>query len=1337
MKAFIKTLFNLVMVFTLAAGSFMLPVTRHATASAWDYEVTTFADTVNSSDGVLSLREAISAANESTGKVIHAPAGTYQLTWIVCGGAENNNDCGDLDIKAPMTIIGDGMGVTVIDAFPSYERGFNLLSMTGTVTLEDLSVVNAYTYSDGAGILIEGTQYVVMNDVELYHNISRTSYQGGGVNISGMANVTLNECNIHGNQAQHGGGIYNSGGILALFDTEVMDNQALYASSSKGGGIFSTGPVSQFMIDSSTIANNSSDYTGGGIELDAGVIATTTITNSTISGNQAVWNGGGLLLKSPTNISHSTITANVTDLANTISAPLGGGIFTNGTPVHIGHTILAGNTDVGNGDSNDCLNFVTLVTSDHFNLVGSNVMCSSFNGSKDDIIGVDPGLKALGDYGGPTMTHALLWGSPARDNGDSAFMSPPYDDQRGLTRVVGGAIDIGAVEWQDYSMWLTVTKTTDTLDGECSLTDCSLREAVQAANLTHDTTVIIDLPEATYTLSRAGTYDDDNSTGDLDIKAPIKMYGTRTERSIINANGIDRVLDLHSTAGEVWLHNLSIRGGYAPSNWGGGIWVHKLMAELINTEIYDNDAGVGGGLAVEQEGGYVHLVDSLVSNNNASMLGGGMSISGNSGSRANLIIENSSIEYNTAPEMGGILIAGDANASLRSSSVDSNTATNYDTGGIGAWGSTLEIQNSTISNNYANWYGGGISTSNTSLSISQSTISGNQSNGSGAGLYLSGTTVLSNSTVANNGATSGGGGFAIASGSISVSHTILAGNNGGSGNNECYVMGGVVASGGYNLVEDTISCPSFSEGSHDVLNKPAILSPLGDYGGTVLTHALTWGSPAKDAGNPAITSPNDKDQRGYTRMVNGHIDIGAVEWQDWSADYTVNTTEDKNGPCEDTSVGDCALREALKAANATHDTTVTINLPAGTYPLTISGTYEDGTNTGDLDIRVPTLLVGDGAWQTIISASGLGDRVLEVHETAGVTMLTNISITGANETIVPGAGLSVYGADVGLENVWVYGNTGPGQDGGGIRISDGLLVMVNSSANDNAANYGGGIYCQTCTMILDHVALDGNNVTQAGAGLFANGSDVTLISTEVLYNTADNGGGSGYGGGMYLTGTGSIFKMEDSLVGYNFAQGESGGIFQNADVSATISNSTIAHNTSNGYGGGLNIRGPLTLSHSTIAFNTADGNLDGSGFGGGVLAYSSSAAITMDHTILANNVDVMTPNSADCHQWNGTVNSADFNLLENKNNCMPSGAMPGDIIGVDPMLSSLADNGGEFMTCALQKGSPAIDAGDPAFVGPPTFDQRGEGFSRVVNGRIDIGAYEFPLWIYLPLIFGN
>ena len=45
------------------------------------------------------------------------------------------------------------------------------------------------------------------------------------------------------------------------------------------------------------------------------------------------------------------------------------------------------------------------------------------------------------------------------------------------------------------------------------------------------------------------------------------------------------------------------------------------------------------------------------------------------------------------------------------------------------------------------------------------------------------------------------------------------------------------------------------------------------------------------------------------------------------------------------------------------------------------------------------------------------------------------------------------------------------------------------------------------------------------------------------------------------------------------------------------------------------------------------------------------------------------------------------------------------------------------LTRAPGPGSPAVDAGDPAFVGPPFTDQRGFGFPRVIN-RLDIGALE-------------
>jgi hypothetical protein len=60
------------------------------------------------------------------------------------------------------------------------------------------------------------------------------------------------------------------------------------------------------------------------------------------------------------------------------------------------------------------------------------------------------------------------------------------------------------------------------------------------------------------------------------------------------------------------------------------------------------------------------------------------------------------------------------------------------------------------------------------------------------------------------------------------------------------------------------------------------------------------------------------------------------------------------------------------------------------------------------------------------------------------------------------------------------------------------------------------------------------------------------------------------------------------------------------------------------------------------------------------------------------------------------------------------------------MLGPLQNNGGPTFTHELLTGSPAIDAGDPSFTPPPNYDQRGPGFNRVVNGRIDIGAFEVP-----------
>jgi hypothetical protein len=66
---------------------------------------------------------------------------------------------------------------------------------------------------------------------------------------------------------------------------------------------------------------------------------------------------------------------------------------------------------------------------------------------------------------------------------------------------------------------------------------------------------------------------------------------------------------------------------------------------------------------------------------------------------------------------------------------------------------------------------------------------------------------------------------------------------------------------------------------------------------------------------------------------------------------------------------------------------------------------------------------------------------------------------------------------------------------------------------------------------------------------------------------------------------------------------------------------------------------------------------------------------------------------------------------------------PGDQINTDPMLGPLQDNGGPTLTHALLLGSPAINTGDPNFM-PGGYDQRGPGYDRVKNGRLDVGSFE-------------
>jgi hypothetical protein len=162
-----------------------------------------------------------------------------------------------------------------------------------------------------------------------------------------------------------------------------------------------------------------------------------------------------------------------------------------------------------------------------------------------------------------------------------------------------------------------------------------------------------------------------------------------------------------------------------------------------------------------------------------------------------------------------------------------------------------------------------------------------------------------------------------------------------------------------------------------------------------------------------------------------------------------------------------------------------------------------------------------------------------------------------------------------------------------------------------------------------------------------------------------------------------------------------------------VRNSTVSGNTASykhtGVGGGINNGGPLTITHSTFSGNAADG-AGGGIYNGGTVEIGSS--ILKRGSIGSN----LSSGSS------GAVTSHGYNLSSDDGGGFLNGA--GDQTNTDPLLGPLQDNGGPTFTHELLTGSPALDTGDPTFAPPPWHDQRGPGYDRVVNGRIDIGSLE-------------
>jgi hypothetical protein len=445
----------------------------------------------------------------------------------------------------------------------------------------------------------------------------------------------------------------------------------------------------------------------------------------------------------------------------------------------------------------------------------------------------------------------------------------------------------------------------------------------------------------------------------------------------------------------------------------------------------------------------------------------------------------------------------------------------------------------------------------------------------------------------------------------------------------------------------------------------------------------------------------------------------------------------------------CAV--AITAHAATLTVTNTNDSGPGSLRRTLSIAHDGDTITFAVSGSI-MLTTGELFVDKSISVSGPG---------AG-----NLAVDGnANGRVFHiGAGTTVAISGLTIRNGMVTGNF-PAGSGGGIYSFQATLTLNDCAIIGNSAPYGGGVANDSyndeeggpsAILTISNSTLSGNSADNDGGGVLNisgrwTGATLTINNCTLSMNRAGNYGGGIHNNGYEIVGAAATLN-NSTLSGNSSAYG--GGICNSAEAggygSLEVNNSTLAGNSATYGGGGVfNIsyslaQAVLQISNSTISGDSAQtgGGIDNESDDGGAIAYISNATFSDNSASDSGGGSVFNfaqgSGSAVVHlndailqggatggnilSQGGAVISHGYNLSNDSCGGFLTG--PGDLINIEPMLGPLQDNGGPTLTHALLPGSPAIDAGDPSFTPPPFHDQRGPGFNRIANGRVDIGSFE-------------
>jgi hypothetical protein len=346
-----------------------------------------------------------------------------------------------------------------------------------------------------------------------------------------------------------------------------------------------------------------------------------------------------------------------------------------------------------------------------------------------------------------------------------------------------------------------------------------------------------------------------------------------------------------------------------------------------------------------------------------------------------------------------------------------------------------------------------------------------------------------------------------------------------------------------------------------------------------------------------------------------------------------------------------------------------------------------------------------------VSSEGGGADILGGTNTfSGGNVSNNVATDSNGGAFFIGGGTNTFnGVPVNANAATWSGSVGaPNGDGGGFFIDFGTNTFTGGSISGGLAYEGAGVYTTSGeggpADVFTNETISGNDATEAGGGFafdtFQQGS--TSITASTI--------------------SGNVVR---GLVGISALLGDGGGILSVSCNAIALTNDTITGNTAVNGGGYFGEACPELPTVSTaFKFDTVAGNTatDG-GTGAGNVQTIDDSTLTFAQTIIANGSASGGPNTNCEFTGPGVVTSLGYNLIDNTN-CGTAAAT--DIIGKDPQLGPLANNGGPTQTLLPADSAPEVGAiPDATCVGTGVgMDQRGLARGAGANSSCTIGAVE-------------